>query len=160
MEIQEHPLYPDYYITTCGQVFKKLHPTPNKNGYPQIGVNNEDGKRLSRRIHTLVANTYLPNPERKPQVNHIDGDITNNNLDNLEWATAYENMNAYRKPIQENNNSDHRGIHGSWSNGGKDYYWRYYKTYYGHRYRKSFTNKIDAICYKYIVLLKIKAGVI
>jgi len=60
-------------------------------GYPLIHLC--DGERRdSRYVHRMVAEAFLPNPEGKAQVNHIDGDKKNNALTNLEWATHFENM--------------------------------------------------------------------
>lgn len=54
-----------------------------------------NGKLEQPTIHRLVANHFIPNPENKPQVNHIDGNQSNNHIDNLEWVTGKENMHHW-----------------------------------------------------------------
>jgi len=69
----------------------KLRKLPiNDKGYHKVGLN-KDGKTKKFSVHRLVAQAFIPNPESKPQVNHIDGVKTNNNVSNLEWVTNYEN---------------------------------------------------------------------
>lgn len=52
-------------------------------------------------VHRLVALAFIPNPDKKPQVNHIDGNRKNNNSSNLEWVTRSENMiHAYKTGLQ------------------------------------------------------------
>lgn len=70
---------------------KALKPYVNpETGYEQISLALESGVTTGL-VHRLVALAYVPNPENKPEVNHIDGVKTNNAYSNLEWVTTSEN---------------------------------------------------------------------
>lgn len=74
-------------------VAERIRKTPlSTYGYPLIYIM---GKTLV--VHRLVAKLYVPNPDNKPQVNHINGDKSDNNKNNLEWVTCQENIiHSYR----------------------------------------------------------------
>lgn len=72
-----------------------------KNGYKGV-VLCKNGKCKSFLIHRLVAQTFIPNPHNLPQVNHIDGDKTNNCVENLEWVTPQQNVrHAFDKGLKK-----------------------------------------------------------
>lgn len=64
----------------------------NNRGYLLVDLY-KNGIRHTKLIHRLVAQTYIPNPENKPRVNHIDEVTTSNQVSNLEWTTPIENIN-------------------------------------------------------------------
>lgn len=73
-------------------VIKNLKASFNNAGYLKIELH-KDGKRKMFYVHRIVANAFIPNPNNLPQINHIDGDKTNNKISNLEWVTSKENIN-------------------------------------------------------------------
>lgn len=69
-----------------------LKPHTDKEGYKGV-VLCINQKRKTFRLHRLVAAAFIPNPDNKPCVDHIDGDKSNNRADNLRWVTTKENCN-------------------------------------------------------------------
>ena len=87
--------FPNYEISTWGRVFNKRigrfqTPYHHHKGYLRVDLVNEDGRKHFK-VHRLVATAFIPNPDGKPQVNHIDGNPANNSVTNLEWVTNREN---------------------------------------------------------------------
>ena len=74
---------------TTGRILKGCK---HSGGYLHICLY-KNGSQFTKIIHRLVAQAFIPNPESKPQVNHIDEDKTNNMVSNLEWSTSNENNN-------------------------------------------------------------------
>ena len=93
-----------YAITPEGEVwsYKKkmfLVPRANSKGYLRVQLF-KDGQKKWYRVHRLVAEAYIPNPDNLPQVDHIDGNKMHNYLNNLQWITNRDNVRKGRnKPI-------------------------------------------------------------
>lgn len=82
-----------------GNILKPVQ--SEKTRYARVCVwDYKNSKRSFVRIHRAVAAAFLPNPENKPELNHISGDKSDNSVSNLEWCTRSENMkHAYRTGI-------------------------------------------------------------
>lgn len=86
-----------YSVTPSGRIWshanngKWLTPSMNSRGYLCIGLRS-GGKRKTFRLHRLIAEAFIPNPDGKPQVNHINGNKLDNSASNLEWSTASDNL--------------------------------------------------------------------
>jgi hypothetical protein len=104
--MKEHPTLKGYFVTEDGRVFSywRLHHHTWLIDYNRIPkelkqCNGTKGYQLVRmagktlKVHRVVAETYLPNTNNLPQVNHIDENKKNNCVSNLEWITNAENIN-------------------------------------------------------------------
>ena len=104
--------YENYEVSDYGRVRTKngiLSEQYNKkNGYSYVSLTNKDGKRKNLRIHRIVAHTFCSGQTDKLcEVNHIDGDKTNNKANNLEWCSKSENLIHSYKSL----NRIHKGGH-------------------------------------------------
>lgn len=102
--------FPDYLISDKGRVLSKKRITIRSNGI-KLSVKRKilkpcydtkgylrvyffkNGKKETRKVHRLVLEAFIPNLKNKPQTNHKDGVKDNNKIENLEYATAKENVN-------------------------------------------------------------------
>ena len=84
-----------YQVSTWGRIRnakgKVLKPYKNHKGYLKVALC-KDGENYKRRVNRLVAESFIPNPDNKPQVDHLDGNKENNSISNLRWVTNSENQ--------------------------------------------------------------------
>ena len=102
-----------YQVSNLGNV-RRLYVTKKYGSYYQIKAKSQDkitkyyhvtltrkdGSQHTENIHRLVAKVFIPNPENKPEVDHIDTVRTNNHVSNLRWVTRKEN--AYNENTIKN----------------------------------------------------------
>ena len=81
---------------------KLLKPVVDNTKYYVVSLWKKN-KHLRPHIHRLVAEAFIPNPQNKPHINHIDGNKLNNCINNLEWCTPRENVvHAYKTGLNQN----------------------------------------------------------
>ncbi len=110
------------YITPSGKIYKDygnnmMYPKANfinkYNGYLYCGITYPEGQK-QRRVHILVAESYLPNPNNYPVVMHMDNNKANPNVNNLQWGTVSQNtQSAFDDGLQINAKSweDSQSVH-------------------------------------------------
>lgn len=142
--------FSNYLIYENGDVYSKyckriLFPIVTPFGYHKIKLNNDCGLRKTMFIHRLVALAYIPNPDNKKEVDHIDQDKTNNQKDNLRWATRSENM-LNIKQARCDNIFNEKCI--SIKHDRKYTYYHFQKQINGVRHQKKFKTLEEAIKYR------------
>lgn len=106
-----------YEISSCGKVYshhsnRLLIPKISRAGYLRVTLCKENESPKTQSIHRLVASAFIPNPELKPTVNHLNEDKTDNRVQNLSWATnAEQNTHGTRiERVRTNTDYFARGI--------------------------------------------------
>lgn len=94
----------EYFVSPDGEIFSnghKLKHCIHKNGYHSVELW-KNGKRKREYVHRLVAKEYIPNPKGLKEVNHLNGNKSDNSVNNLEWCSSSDNkIHAYRTGIRQ-----------------------------------------------------------
>ena len=125
-------MFDGYAVTNDGKVYSKktnkfIKPSIGSKGYFQVCLT-VDGKKRTVKVHRIVAETFIPNPEGKPQVNHIDGNKRNNCVENnKKYCSASEAARDTDVIVQniirvcKKRCKTAGGFHWNYVNGGRKY---------------------------------------
>ena len=138
--------FKNYLIYPSGKVYSKeseiyLNPYCNSHGYLHVNLY-KDGKKKIYKIHRLIAEHFIENPDNKRCVDHIDRNRKNNKLNNLRWATDSENQQ--NRGVYKNNKLGIKNI--CYSKTQNIYH--YQKVIRGIKHHKYFKTLEEAIEYK------------
>ena len=86
----------DYEIFENGEIFGlkrgKISQRKNKDGYMEVTLGTSENRHSRVKVHRVIADAFIPNPNNLPEVNHKDYDRSNNRSENLEWCSHLDNI--------------------------------------------------------------------
>jgi hypothetical protein len=110
IELEEFPKYfvgvDGIYSEMRGKM-KRLKVSIDKQGYYKVGLH-KDGKQYDKRVHRLIIEMFIPNPDNLPQVDHINHNKTDNRIENLRWVTKKDNSRNHS--MSKRNTSGEQGV--------------------------------------------------
>ena len=138
--------FPNYLIYPDGKVYNQkydrfLKASLGNHGYLCLNLR-KNNKTYLKSIHRLVGQAFIPNPENKPQIDHIDRDKSNNNVENLRWVNNSENQQN-----QDVKCTNKLGIKNICYNEGMNRY-TFTKTINGNTHQKHLQTLDECIAYK------------
>ncbi len=146
--------FPDYQVSNLGRVKslkfgkEKILESYIRSRYLSVKIDNKNKK-----IHKLVGLAFLPNPEQKPEIDHINRDKLDNNLTNLRWATRKEqSLNKDSWFIGTNTGEPYISF------GKKDKYFHFSKQDKYNKHQKIFKTLDEAVAYRDSILSQIPSS--
>lgn len=153
--IREINGYSDYYADDSGKIYsrksgelKELKQYPKTHGYLYV-VLRKNNKRYYLRVHRLIAETFIHNPDNLPEVNHKDENKANNRVNNLEWCTSRKNKihgsRIYRVARKVSDPNIQRKNNTSGRKGVFKTKWNTWKVYFNRKYLGTFKTFDEAV---------------